>query len=338
VLFNLHTHTSFSDGSDAPEKYVEEAIKQGFHTLGFSDHSPVPFENTFAIREGGLEEYCKTVRDIAVHHTLHEATNQLKGKNFSQSSAEVFAESREVSHGLNNLRKSADNLRKSARKKTKLIEKSLGAEDLDILLGIEVDYIPGITHPINYYRANFNFDYFIGSVHFVKGLDSNDLWFIDGPNIEIYDKGLKEIFVGDIRAAVTAYYHQLDQMITDEKPDIIGHLDKIIMYNRERYFLETDDWYIALVDETLDLAKKSGSVIEVNTRGVYKKRSDTFFPGPEILKKIKALKIPITLSSDAHKPSELSLYFPEAKNFLADMGFITMVMRNKNGWEEVPLL
>jgi histidinol-phosphatase (PHP family) len=124
-------------------------------------------------------------------------------------------------------------------------------------------------------------------------------------------------------------------MITDEKPDIIGHLDKIKMYNRDRYFLETDDWYISLVDETLDLAKKSGCVIEVNTRGIYKKRSDTFFPGPEILKKIKALKIPITLSSDAHKPSELSLYFPEAKKILKELGFKALVMKNKHGWEEV---
>ena len=124
-------------------------------------------------------------------------------------------------------------------------------------------------------------------------------------------------------------------MIVDEKPDIIGHLDKIKMYNRERYFSESDKWYIALIDETLDLARKSGCVIEVNTRGIYKKRSDTFFPGPEILKKIRDLKIPITLSSDAHQPSELSLCFPEAKKFLADLGFKTLTLKTRQGWEEV---
>jgi len=62
-LFNLHTHTKFSDGSEGPDKYVEEAIRQGFHTLGFSDHSPVPFTNNFAIEDTkeALEDYIQTV-------------------------------------------------------------------------------------------------------------------------------------------------------------------------------------------------------------------------------------------------------------------------------------
>lgn len=275
--FNLHTHTRFSDGSDDPENYVQEAINQGFHTLGFTDHSPVPFENTFAIPKGKIQDYVNAVSGIR-----HPAS-------------------------------------------------------LLILLGLEIDYIPGITEPISSYRKKFNFDYFIGSVHFVKSLNSNELWFIDGPNMEIYDYGLKEIFGGDAHQAITAYWHQLNELIVNEKPDIIGHLDKIKMYNRGRYFSESEAWYIALVDETLDLAKNYGSVIEVNTRGIYKKRSETLFPGPEILKKIKNLQIPITLSSDAHKPSELSLYFPEAKKILTDLGFKSLALKNKTGWEEIML-
>jgi histidinol-phosphatase (PHP family) len=77
-------------------------------------------------------------------------------------------------------------------------------------------------------------------------------------------------------------------------------------------------------------------VIEVNTRGIYKKRSEALFPGKEILKKIRNLKIPITLSSDAHKPSELSLYFPEAKKILASIGFKTLVLKTKEGLNEIP--
>ena len=213
----------------------------------------------------------------------------------------------------------------------------LGAEVVDILLGLEVDYIPGITQPIDYYRKNFSFDYFIGSVHFVKSMNAKDLWFIDGPDINIYDRGLKEIFGGDIHKAVATYYHQLNDLIVYEKPDIIGHMDKIKMYNRGRYFSEDDAWYIGLIRETLDLAKRSGCVLEVNTRGIYKKGPESLFPGPEILKKIKALDIPVTLSSDAHKPSELSLYFPEAKKILADLGFKTLALKTRSGWEEAPL-
>ncbi|MEZ5195864.1 MAG: hypothetical protein R2764_05555 [Bacteroidales bacterium] len=54
---------------------------------------------------------------------------------------------------------------------------------------------------------------------------------------------------------------------------------------------------------------------------MYKKRSDTFFPGPEILEQIHHLKIPIALSSDAHHPDELDKFFPEAIGLLKDIGF-----------------
>ena len=68
MLFNLHTHTHFSDGSSAPEEYLKESLRQGFSVLGFSDHSPVPFENNFAIKEERLDEYCEAIRDLTISH------------------------------------------------------------------------------------------------------------------------------------------------------------------------------------------------------------------------------------------------------------------------------
>ena len=282
--FNLHTHTRFSDGSSNPEDYVKEAIHQGFDTLGFSDHSPVPFENTFAIRDEELDNYTGAIL-------------QLKNT-YSHLSADP---------------------------------------GMKILLALEIDYIPGVTAPVHHYRKHNHFDYFIGSVHLVKNESTGKLWFIDGPDISIYDNGLKDVFSGNAKSAVTAYYRQIQEMIDTQKPDIIGHLDKIKMYNRDRYFLESDPWYISLVDETLNLALTTGCIIEVNTRGIYKKRSDTLFPGPEILKKIRLLNIPVTISSDAHKPHELSLGFEDARKILVELGFETTRLKTAEGWKDIPL-
>jgi histidinol-phosphatase (PHP family) len=102
--------------------------------------------------------------------------------------------------------------------------------------------------------------------------------------------------------------------------EIIGHLDKIKMHNRGRYFSEDEPWYQALVDETLSLVREKNVIVEVNTRGIYKKRSDTHFPGPAILRKIKALNIPVIISSDAHKPEEVGMLFPETNAMLNEMG------------------
>ena len=62
--FNLHTHSIFSDGKSTPEEVVVEAINQGMEVLGFSDHSPVPFENTFAIKNGEVDNYISTIKSL----------------------------------------------------------------------------------------------------------------------------------------------------------------------------------------------------------------------------------------------------------------------------------
>ena len=290
MLFNLHTHTRFSDGSSEPETYIEEAILQGFSTLGFSDHSPVPFENTFAIREKEVLDYGRTIKLLQQSEIVN--------------------------------RKSEIVNRKS---------------EINILLGLEIDYIPGVTRSFSEYRELLQLDYTIGSVHLVRNSDPSSLWFIDGPDIAIYDKGLQEVFNGDIRKGVTAYYRQIREMVAGQKPDIVGHLDKIKMYNRDRYFSEDDAWYVQQVDETLDQIEETGCIVEINTRGLYKKRSDTLFPGPAILKKLLARNIPVTLSSDAHKPHELSLLFDETKDLLSAMGFRELMNLTPGGWECVSL-
>ncbi len=70
---NLHTHTVFSDGVNTPLEMVEEALKLGLHTLGFSDHSYTffdpdccssPDQHTLARREVSClqEKYAGRIR------------------------------------------------------------------------------------------------------------------------------------------------------------------------------------------------------------------------------------------------------------------------------------
>jgi histidinol-phosphatase (PHP family) len=266
--FNLHTHSHFCDGKEAPEEYVKQAIELGFHTLGFSSHAPVPFENKFALKEDRLDEYLQTIQNLKENY---------KG-------------------------------------------------NIQILLSLEMDFIPGMTKDFAEFRKHGNLDYVIGGVHLIKNRDKEGLWFIDGPLQEKFDEGLKTVFNGHARKGVEVYYNQVLEMIATQKPDIIAHLDKIKMHNKERYFSIEENWYKDLVWKILKyIAVETDCIVEVNTRGLYKKRCDTFFPGPQILEQIHHLNIPITLSSDAHKPEELDGYYFEALNLLKDIGFKELV-------------
>jgi len=266
-LFNLHTHTLYCDGKAEPRSFIEKGIALGFHTLGFSSHAPVPFENTFAIRdEEALSDYFGEIRQL--------------GENYK------------------------DRIR--------------------VLLALEIDYIPGITRDFEVLKEMGGLDYTIGGVHLVRNPDNNskDLWFIDGPYQERYDNGLQKVFDGNPRKAVSAYYHQLLEMVATQQPDIIAHLDKIKMHNKDRYFSEQESWYRDLVWKTLRyISTQTSSIVEVNTRGIYKKRCDALFPGPDILEQVKHLNIPVTLNSDAHEPHELNGHYGEAVELLKEIGF-----------------
>jgi histidinol-phosphatase (PHP family) len=273
-LFNLHTHSRFCDGKVEPEAYVKQAIELGYHTLGFSSHAPVPFENNFSLKEDKMEEYFSTIRTL--------------GEKYKSQ--------------------------------------------INILLSMEIDFIPGITRDFSEFSQAGNLDYTIGGVHLVRNNEIEKLWFIDGSKQETYDNGLQKLFNGNPKKGVEAYYSQICEMVATQKPDIIAHLDKIKMHNKNRYFTEEEGWYKDLVWKTLKfIAAESDCIIEVNTRGLYKKRSDTFFPGPAILEQIHHLKIPITLSSDAHQPQELNGYYDEALKLLKEIGFQELVYFDNKG-------
>ena len=66
--FNLHTHSTYSDGKSPMEDTVEEAIRQGMHTLGFSDHSSVPFESRVSIPMDKNEEYVGHLKELKIKY------------------------------------------------------------------------------------------------------------------------------------------------------------------------------------------------------------------------------------------------------------------------------
>jgi len=211
------------------------------------------------------------------------------------------------------------------------------ADKIKIFLALELDYIPGLSQEFSFFKKLCRLDYTIGSVHLIPNTTNDRIWFIDGPKTETYDQGLKELFDGDINRAVTAYYEQIIQMIFTQKPDIIGHIDKIKMHNQDRFFTEDEKWYQELVDKTLKIIQTKGNIMEVNTRGIYKKRSYSLFPGQKILEKAYMLGIPVTISSDAHKPSELDSCFDIALQTLKDIGYKRLSVYDSNGWKSIDI-
>ncbi len=195
------------------------------------------------------------------------------------------------------------------------------ASQISIFSGLECDYIPSFSYPFSLFKNKYNFDYLIGGVHLVENIETKQLWFIDGSKKETFDKGLLDVFGGDIKKAVTAYFNQLKQMIDSQSFEILAHFDKIKMHNAGRYFSENDDWYKKLCLEVIELIADKKIIVEVNTRGIYKGRCPDFYPSDFILKKLLENKIGIVINSDAHHPKEIGLMLEEAKRHIIEIGF-----------------
>jgi len=211
------------------------------------------------------------------------------------------------------------------------------AKEINIYLALEIDYIPGFTMDFEDFNKKCKLDYTIGSVHLVVNPENNIRWFIDGGNTDTYDYGLQLAFNNDIQTAVKAYYHQINSMIITQKPDIIGHFDKIKMNNKNRFFTQDEKWYLDLVMESLEIIKSHQSIVEVNTRGLYKKRADELFPSLPILKDMLRMNIPVTISADAHKPEELDLLFHETAGQLKEIGYAAVMVFDGKAWQEVAI-
>jgi histidinol-phosphatase (PHP family) len=206
-------------------------------------------------------------------------------------------------------------------------------QHMEIYKGLEVDFIPGEISP-NEFRGRL--DYTIGSIHFVDHFEGKR-WEIDN-TLEIFKEGLKNIFESNIQKAVTRYYQLTREMIMKSPPDIIGHLDKIKMHNfRHPLFEESELWYRQEIDKTLELIRQGNTIIEVNTRGLYQNRSSTTYPSPWVLDRVCELGIPVTLSSDAHHPAELTKEFEETTEFLRQIGFKNFSILTGGSWKQVPI-
>lgn len=216
--------------------------------------------------------------------------------------------------------------------------KSKYAAEIKIYRALEQDFIPGITENFSTVSNRMNLDYSIGSVHLVAPSHGDELWFIDGPERRLYDEGLHTLFNGNIREAVSRFFFQTNEMIEKEAFDVLGHMDKIKMHNANRFFTVEESWYQDLVMQTLELVKAHQLIVEINTRGIYKKRSDSYFPDHLTLRQIKEMNIPVLISSDAHMPEELNLGFAEVQQHLIDFGFTATMTFDKGKWKEQPLI
>lgn len=187
---------------------------------------------------------------------------------------------------------------------------------IEILAGMEVDYINDENGPASPEIKDYGLDYVIGSVHFVP--NQQGIYFdIDG-SPERFRNTLHNNFNDDLDFVVRSFWHQTQKMIRAGGFDIIGHIDKIALNaSFVNPKIEDNPEYKSLAQETIDMAIASGKDIEINTK--HFEKYGRFFPHPRYWNHILSHGNNMPVNSDTHYSELIEAGMSQALNLLTSL-------------------
>lgn len=212
---------------------------------------------------------------------------------------------------------------------------------LEILLGLEIDYIAGLCSPRDEVFRSAGLDFMIGSVHYVE---------LPGPGRFAVDYG-KKFFEDRMarfsgrdqgRALYEAYYEALSTLIEEGGFDILGHFDLVRKNNGAgpegaggRWFDELSRGYLDAAFGAARLLKGSDIVAEINVGGMSRGKVSSPYPSLPILKELRGLGVRITFSADAHAPEHLGANLGAGRELARAAGYGSVAVLTKGKWIEV---
>ncbi|MDR2575579.1 MAG: histidinol-phosphatase [Treponema sp.] len=222
---------------------------------------------------------------------------------------------------------------------------------LVVYLGLEVDYIKGLRSPSDNDIKDLNLDYTIGAVHYLMP-PHGEPFTIDG-HLEELENGILNGFGSDGESMLSAYLHNVMEMVTQGGFDIVAHLDLVrknhklerspaFKEKQGRWFEVENADYMQKMEEIARAISSTGLVIEANTGGINRGYIKDTYPSLAILRLMHRYKVPVMISADAHNPNDIDGHYREARQILLDAGYTSHVLfeGRKNGkpiWTERPL-
>jgi histidinol-phosphatase (PHP family) len=174
-------------------------------------------------------------------------------------------------------------------------------------LGIECDFVPGAEEATEALLAAREFDYVVGSVHFVGEGDAAvdhegwDIWEGDGDPDRIWQR----------------YFETLAECARSGLFDILAHPDLVKVWGRAHPLPERD--LRVFYEPAAEAIAESGIAVEISTAGLRKPVGE-LYPAPEFARLCHEAGARFALSSDAHLPEHVGYGYERALELLDSLG------------------
>jgi histidinol-phosphatase (PHP family) len=192
-------------------------------------------------------------------------------------------------------------------------------QGLPVKLGLEVDYFPGTEAALLELLAAYEWDYLLGSVHFVDGfpVDQRPALTEKLPAAEAW----RRYFVWLRNAARSGLFDALSH------PDIVKFFGVRPADGEATHFV---------YEETADAVEAAGLCVEISTKGLRVPVGE-LYPDPELLRAFHDRGAPITLASDAHEPEDVGRDFDRALELARAAGYNTVTVFERRQRRQEPL-
>ena len=166
----------------------------------------------------------------------------------------------------------------------------------------------------------WDFDYRIGSVHFLWG------WGFDAAKL------VDEWSRHDLRDVWNEYAAQIELLAASGNYDILGHPFNVRLFKHFPDFDTTP--YLERVAAAL---KRADMVVDVNTGTLYRYPVAEISPYADFMRIAAAYELPVTINSDAHRPEDCGRFFEEATAYVRSFGYKKIARFSKRRRELVDL-
>jgi histidinol-phosphatase (PHP family) len=195
------------------------------------------------------------------------------------------------------------------------------AGQINIRVGLEVDYVPGFEAETRALLAEVGPDLQDGllSIHFLKGKGG---WRCVDYSPEDFAEGLLSVY-GSVEAIHKTYWSTVKQAILADlgpyKPARLSHLSLIHKFQL-RYPLKNPRQFAPEILEILDLIQSRSLELDLNAAGLFKPDCREIYPAPWIVAEALKRDIRFVYGSDTHSVKGVGQGFDKAQEILSAPG------------------
>lgn len=202
------------------------------------------------------------------------------------------------------------------------------ADRLKIFLGLEVDIYSD--------EDRSDYDYLIGSVHYLKQGDTYIP--IDRSKVQFLLDVIDTYFGGDSMSFVKAYYETLSKLPQYGSFDIIGHFDLITKHiETQPLFDVTSKEYVTYALEAMEALRPHIDLFEVNTGAMARGYRHAPYPSAQLCRELHNMGFGAVITSDCHDGTKLDIGFDNARELLRSCGFKEQYILTDTGFKAIAL-